>query len=149
MGNGVICIELLTRMAIWWIPCEVRSGIWRQRSDFLSKPSGSVVMLPTKSQPMGIALIHGPYERRWAAQSSIGRGNISIIGWSKIIEGSNSATIPCVALEHLKLQHVFAVLLTNYEIISVIGELWEKRSRFPNNDELFLIGLQPCKLCYK
>jgi hypothetical protein len=45
--------------------------------------------------------------------SSIGQVNSSIIGWSKIIEGSSGAPIPCVVSEASNLQHASVALVTN------------------------------------
>jgi len=45
------------------------------------------------------------------------RENLSSYGWSKIIEGLSNAPIRCVALGHLKQQHVSVVMrdeLRNY-----------------------------------
>jgi len=86
---------------------------------------------------MDIVLILEQYVRRWAITSNIGRTNIGIIGWSKTIVASNSALIPCTALEQLNQQRVFVVLLTNYDTISILAAQWAKQSLSWNNGKLF------------
>jgi hypothetical protein len=81
--------------------------------------------------------------------SSIEQTSISITGWSKTIEESSNATIPCAALEALKQQPVSVLLLTSDGILSVSATRREYRSHSQNNDRLFVSGSQDCKHSYK
>jgi len=108
-GNGAISIGLLMPMAIWLIRGSVKSGIEMRPSGSSSKLLLSLVTLRNGSQQMGMPPIHEQYGKYWAKMCSIGPRNTSIIDESKITVASNSGSIPCAALEPLKLRHAFVV----------------------------------------
>jgi hypothetical protein len=70
---------------------------------------------------------------------------LSTIGLSKTIAASNSAIIPCVALEVSSQRLASAVPLTNYATTSVLATPWGKRYHWQNNGECSLSDLRPCK----
>jgi putative transposase len=66
---------------------------------FFQQALQTVVTLPSESRPMGMTPIPVRSARRLAVMSCTGPTRISIIGWSKIIVASSSATTRCVVLE--------------------------------------------------
>ena len=94
----------------------------------LRKPPTWLVMPQSESRPMGMIPTPVPSARPWEMRSSIAAITISIIGLSKIIVASNSATIRCAALETSRQQPASAVPLMNYATTSVPATRWGKRS---------------------
>jgi len=62
---------------------------------------------------------------------------------------SNSGSIPCAALEPLKLRHASVVLSTNCATTFVLAAQWEKWSLSWNNDRFFSSVLPLYRQRYK